>query len=390
MDEKKKGLNDWKDKYKDDCPMGPDLEGKEMNEKEEKHMSTLQKAMAAAQAVGAIGGSVPQSVQKEQNAATALSCAAAAVMGGVSSENILCLADAASGNPKAEGPKTDGPQLIDGVLTIKNLPVIQEKMPKKAKEEEPPQPTPEEQAELTKKREEEEKEAAKMCEALVPAPTDEMLAAFDEEAQRMAEKTLKNMSDEEQKKKLPVLKAKIKDKLVKAHRAKAVKEMAPKPAAPPEPKGKTLSLVLPGAKNGDNLIAKTMEMMRSKAEEQEAGVGSDRSYAAILGQAIDEYEINDYPELARKRITAREPIEQIEEVSGGAKLIVKGQWFPPNAKVPPGSKKLYVEIVGTTQLQVSKAKSELRRFMETVSIRTLNIPGMKGQARKYTVAGDGQ
>merc|ERR1711998_755022 len=110
-------------------------------------------------------------------------------MGGVSSENILVLADAASG-AKGDAPKTDGPQIIDGVLTIKNLPVIQEKMPKKKEEELPPASPPPASPPA--------EEAPVESEAIIiiPEPTPEMLEAFEEEAQKKAEDALRNVSDE--------------------------------------------------------------------------------------------------------------------------------------------------------------------------------------------------
>jgi len=55
---------------------------------------------------------------------------------------------------------------------------------------------------------------------------------------------------------------------------------------------------------------------------------------------------------------------------------VKGQHFASNANLPTGARKLYVEIVGPTIVSVQKAKQEVRRMMEALAIRTLNIPGV--------------
>eukprot|EP00439_Symbiodinium_sp_Y106_P053644 s3692_g7.t1 len=60
----------------------------------------------------------------------------------------------------------------------------------------------------------------------------------------------------------------------------------------------------------------------------------------------------------------------------GAKLQVKGQHFASAARMPEGAKKLYVEIIGPTQVSVAKAKHEVYKMMEALAIRTLNIPGL--------------
>merc|ERR1712039_1098315 len=92
----------------------------------------------------------------------------------------------------------------------------------------------------------------------------------------------------------------------------------------------------------------------------------------------DEFEINDYPQVARHKISHRDPQVQIEELTG-AKVWVKGQFFADERKMPPGSKKLYVEITGPTALAVQKAKKEVKNMIEALSIRTLNIPGVTSQ-----------
>merc|ERR1711957_647582 len=96
---------------------------------------------------------------------------------------------------------------------------------------------------------------------------------------------------------------------------------------------------------------------------------------AGLGMHVVEFEINDYPEIARKRITAREPLDAIHELTG-ARCLVKGQYFKENAKMPEGARKLYVELSGPTDISVSKGHKEVRRMMEALAIRTLNIAGL--------------
>merc|ERR1711879_339098 len=107
------------------------------------------------------------------------------------------------------------------------------------------------------------------------------------------------------------------------------------------------------------------------------------------GWSIDELEINDYPQIARQKVTYREPLLAIEELTG-AKVQVKGQYFPANAKIPDGGRKLYVEVIGPTVISVQKAKHEVLKMVEALAIRTLNIPGLtnavQGTPGKYNPA----
>merc|ERR1719253_2488709 len=62
------------------------------------------------------------------------------------------------------------------------------------------------------------------------------------------------------------------------------------------------------------------------------------------GMHLEELEINDYPQVTRQNISKREPLLNIEEITG-AKVQVKGQYFANPAKMPEGCRKLYVQII---------------------------------------------
>ncbi|CAK9109280.1 DEAD-box ATP-dependent RNA helicase 42 [Durusdinium trenchii] len=133
------------------------------------------------------------------------------------------------------------------------------------------------------------------------------------------------------------------------------------------------------------LVTKAIESLQSHAATPGAGTShlAEEKAAKMLGQNkdipagmhSDELEINDYPQIARQKITHREPLVAIEEMTG-AKVQVKGQHFASTARMPEGAKKLYVEILGPTQVAVAKAKHEVFKMMEALAIRTLNIPGL--------------
>jgi len=143
-------------------------------------------------------------------------------------------------------------------------------------------------------------------------------------------------------------------------------------------------LTTPAFGKPDMMVTKAMEQLQASAAmrigtatdaEARAALFSSTGPMAPAGMVLDELEINDYPQIARQKISHRDPLLQIEEMTG-ARVQVKGQYFATEKQMPAGARKLYVEIVGPTTVSVQKAKHEVRQMMEALSIRTLNIPGI--------------
>lgn len=227
---------------------------------------------------------------------------------------------------------------------------------------------------------------------------------LQEQARQMAEDTLKSLPEEAREKQLPALTEKLVAKLRKVEQEKVVEAaaLAKVPAPPPveeikeakepepSPVMKAIPLV-PGVLGQGlvpakaTMVTKAIESLQSHAATPGAGTShlAEEKAAKMLGQNkdipagmhSDELEINDYPQIARQKITHREPLVAIEEMTG-AKVQVKGQHFASTARMPEGAKKLYVEILGPTQVAVAKAKHEVFKMMEALAIRTLNIPGL--------------
>mmetsp|Transcript_105612 Transcript_105612/g.298704 ORF Transcript_105612/g.298704 Transcript_105612/m.298704 type:complete len:228 (+) Transcript_105612:315-998(+) len=210
----------------------------------------------------------------------------------------------------------------------------------------------------------------------------------------MAEETLRNLPDEVRVKQLPTLTSKIKEKLRKADDEQATSVAAaavppPPPKAMPEtPLMKALPLV-PGVIGSSgsvpSMVTKSIEQLQAgligagagtaHLAQAQADLVSGMDPLAPMGMIADELEINDYPQIARQKISHKEPLLAIEEMTG-AKCQVKGQYFASGTRMPEGARRLYVYIVGPTTVAVQKAKQEVKRMMETLAIRTLNIPGM--------------
>eukprot|EP00927_Polykrikos_kofoidii_P008085 TRINITY_DN13344_c0_g1_i1.p1 TRINITY_DN13344_c0_g1~~TRINITY_DN13344_c0_g1_i1.p1 ORF type:complete len:1557 (-),score=486.75 TRINITY_DN13344_c0_g1_i1:181-4851(-) len=220
---------------------------------------------------------------------------------------------------------------------------------------------------------------------------------IEEQAQKMAEGALASLPEEIREERLPALKEKLKQKLEKQEQ-----ELDSTPASsPPPPPPKALALtplekalpVVPGIINLPAGVARVPEMVSKSIDQLKANIAAPKvsptaadaeeranhllgnTSASAMGQVVDEFPINDYPQIARQKISHREPLLQIEEMTG-ARCWVKGQFFSDERKMPEGAKKLYVEITGPTQIAVQRAKKEVQRMMEALAIRTLNIPGI--------------
>ena len=80
-----------------------------------------------------------------------------------------------------------------------------------------------------------------------------------------------------------------------------------------------------------------------------------------------EFEVNDFPQHARWKITHKETVSQINEVSG-AGVTIRGVHCAPGKLPPPGEKKLHLFIEGRTEASVRKAKAEIKRIIEEASL----------------------
>jgi len=223
---------------------------------------------------------------------------------------------------------------------------------------------------------------------------------IDAEAQAKAEEVLKDLDEELREQKLPKLKNAIKAKLMKANEAAAAAAVAPPGAPMPPPPPAEESVLVKAAAAVPNIVpvgkgihGGEMSMVQrsimqlqdgllnqSSAAAEEAAAIAEQLKSSISknlapGQHSQEVEINDYPQIVRQRVSTREPLLNIEELTG-AKLMVRGQYFANPAKMPEGARKLYVEMIGPSAQSVQKAKAEVVKMCEALAIRTLNIPGM--------------
>ncbi|KAI9216845.1 P-loop containing nucleoside triphosphate hydrolase protein [Blastocladiella britannica] len=109
---------------------------------------------------------------------------------------------------------------------------------------------------------------------------------------------------------------------------------------------------------------------------------ADGDPAAVVAPLMNftcEFVINDFPQKARWRVTNKEQISQIQELSGAA-LTTRGTFFAPG-KIPresAGERKLYLFIEGETQIAVDKAKMEIARMLREATVATVESELKRG------------
>ncbi|PHT98168.1 DEAD-box ATP-dependent RNA helicase 42, partial [Capsicum chinense] len=111
-----------------------------------------------------------------------------------------------------------------------------------------------------------------------------------------------------------------------------------------------------------------------------AAMNLQHNLAKIQADAMPEHyeaelEINDFPQNARWKVTHKETLGPISDWTGAA-ITTRGQYVPPG-KVPGfGERKLYLFIEGPTEQSVKRAKAELKRVLEDITMQASSLPGL--------------
>ncbi|KNC97730.1 uncharacterized protein SPPG_07192 [Spizellomyces punctatus DAOM BR117] len=133
-----------------------------------------------------------------------------------------------------------------------------------------------------------------------------------------------------------------------------------------------------GAARARDIIAE----INAKFKDAAAGVGGEDKKQASEAAYAYEIEINDYPQKARWRVTNKEQISQITELSGAA-ITTRGTYFPPGKQPGLGERKLYLFIEGDTQIVIDKAKAEIKRIITEATISSMESEAAGGA--RYSV-----
>ncbi|KAI3900358.1 hypothetical protein MKW92_035693 [Papaver armeniacum] len=147
------------------------------------------------------------------------------------------------------------------------------------------------------------------------------------------------------------------------------------------PGGPSLTGVLPTAAN-------PLVDGAARATAIAAAMNLQRNLEKITSDAIPEhyqaeFEINDFPQNARWKVTHKETLGPISEWTGAA-ITTRGQFYPPGKVLGQGERKLYLFIEGPTESSVKKAKAEVKRVLEDITRQATSLPGAS-QPGKYSV-----
>ena len=107
--------------------------------------------------------------------------------------------------------------------------------------------------------------------------------------------------------------------------------------------------------DNDNLAAR---MMSSSLELTEKYGLVKRDAAEDTGRYEEELEINEFPQQARYRVTRKEHVAELCDMSGCA-ITVRGTYFPKGKIPKEGERKLYLFLESTTESSLLKAKSAI-------------------------------
>merc|ERR1712187_276254 len=83
-----------------------------------------------------------------------------------------------------------------------------------------------------------------------------------------------------------------------------------------------------------------------------------------------EFEINDFHQSARRKITHKETLRDITDVTGVV-IIVRGKYFKPNEVVPEGEKKLHLLLEGLKEDAIRHTKQIIRKIIEEQTDKAL-------------------
>ncbi|KAI8815161.1 P-loop containing nucleoside triphosphate hydrolase protein [Cladochytrium replicatum] len=124
-----------------------------------------------------------------------------------------------------------------------------------------------------------------------------------------------------------------------------------------------------GAERAQDIIA------RINSRFNQTGTGG----AGTEGAASFSYEIeiNDYPQKARWKVTNKEQIVQITEISGAA-ITTRGTYIPPGKVAGPGERKLYLVIEGDSQMVIDMAKNEIKRILTEATVASMEMEAAGG------------
>jgi ATP-dependent RNA helicase DDX46/PRP5 len=114
-------------------------------------------------------------------------------------------------------------------------------------------------------------------------------------------------------------------------------------------------------------VLKSQQLFKEKASNQQKNTSTAITPGInAMGVYEMELEINDYPQQARYRVTHRDALYDIQDVTG-ASVTCKGIYVDAGRPVPPGERKLYLLIEAPDQESVKRARLMIVKRLEEAS-----------------------
>ncbi|KAI8333814.1 P-loop containing nucleoside triphosphate hydrolase protein [Chlamydoabsidia padenii] len=144
----------------------------------------------------------------------------------------------------------------------------------------------------------------------------------------------------------------------------------PETASGTDPSG----VVATAAKKAAEVAARLMATAGvNKSQTMEGGDDNEDARPVYAEEII----INDFPQKARWKVTNKEQISQISEITGAA-ITTRGSFFPTGKQPGPNERKLYLFIEGDSELVLENAKREIKRILEEATVASLEAEARTG------------
>eukprot|EP00475_Leptophrys_vorax_P045771 TRINITY_DN9633_c0_g1_i1.p1 TRINITY_DN9633_c0_g1~~TRINITY_DN9633_c0_g1_i1.p1 ORF type:complete len:709 (-),score=216.83 TRINITY_DN9633_c0_g1_i1:16-1968(-) len=131
---------------------------------------------------------------------------------------------------------------------------------------------------------------------------------------------------------------------------------------------KTVSNAKASAAEKVSSLNVAMTMKQEITKQQSGASASSNSTATEEGDYFtEEVEINDYPQAARWKVTAKGSTDDVQEMCDVA-ITTKGSYVAPPRKPGVGERKLYLLIEGKTRVSVNRAKREIVGRLEEAAM----------------------
>lgn len=135
---------------------------------------------------------------------------------------------------------------------------------------------------------------------------------------------------------------------------------------------------IPGAQRARDMIAEINAKLQAQKAAAAAATtvtssiasgtgGADASTPSLYGYEI---EINDFPQKARWKVTNRDQIVRISDLTGAA-ITTRGSYFAPNKPPGPGERKLHLLVEGESQMIIDHAKNEIKRILMEATVQAM-------------------